>query len=148
MTEEQAGAILAQQAKVLADTVGSLALAVDQLDRRTNRSERMTIAVAFGLVIDLVLSIAVAVLIGNLFTINGQLQQSIAREATTRQQALCPLYGLLLGSYNPTSRAAGPDRDAYNKAFITLRDGYESLDCASPIVPPRIDAPPATIPPK
>lgn len=148
MTEERAGSVLAEQAKVLADTVGALALAVDQLDRRTNRSERMTIAVAFGLVIDLILSIAVALLIGNLFTLNGQLQTAVAREATTRQQAICPLYALLLGSYNPSSRAEGADRDAYNKVFITLRDGYESLDCVSPIVPPRIDTPPATIPPK
>lgn len=148
MTDEQAAAILARQAKALADTVGVLAAAVDQLDQRAHRSERVTLAVAFGLVVDLILSVAVALLIGNLFSLSDHLQGAIVRESTTRQQALCPLYGLLLGSYNPTSRAEGADRDKYNQAFVTLRDGYDSLDCVSPVVPPRIDQPPATIPPK
>lgn len=147
MTDRPDPTNLSRDAKELTDIVGKLAIAVDQLRPRMAKTERNTVLVAFGLALDLILSIAVAVLISNLFGINGQLQTAIVRESTTREQALCPLYGLLLGSYNPSSRAEGPARDAYNRTFVTLRDGYVSLDCANPIVPPRIDAPPATIPP-
>ena len=148
MTAEEARVALAVQAKALADTVGVLAGAVDNLNARTNRTERTTILVALGLAIDLVLSIAVAVLVWSQISVSTDLQVAIARESSTRQDALCPLYGLLLGSYNPESRAAGPARDQYNQAFVTLRNGYDSLDCANPIVPPRVDQPPATIPPR
>lgn len=139
---------LANQAKALTGTIEVLASAVDQLERRSTRSERMTIAVAFGLGLDLVLSVAVALLVNNLFGVNTQLQTTIDREAITRQEVLCPFYGLLLGSYNPSTRAEGADRDSYVRAFVTLRAGYDRLSCVNPIVPPRVDAPPATIPPR
>jgi len=146
VTDEEARVELATQAKALADTVGVLAEAVDNLNRRTNKTERNTILVALGLAVDLVLSIAVAVLVTSQISVAGDLQSAIARETSTRQNALCPLYGLLLGSYNPDSRAEGPARDQYNKTFQVMRDGYDSLDCANPVVPPRADQPPATIP--
>lgn len=148
MPENEGHATLTSQAKALADTVEKCIVAIDGLDRRSTRNERVVVATVFGLALDVVLSILVAFLVSNLFGVNGQLQAAIAREAVVRQQALCPLYGLLLGSYNPTSRAEGKDRDSYNAAFVTLRDGYNVLDCVNPIVPPRLDQPPATIPPK
>ena len=146
MTAEEARVELAVQAQALADTVGVLAEAVDNLNRRTNKTEKTTILVALGLAVDLVLSIAVAVLVWSQITVSSDLQAAIARETSTRQDALCPLYGLLLGSYNPTSRAEGPARDQYNEAFQVMRAAYNSLDCESPVVPPRADQPPATIP--
>lgn len=146
MTDDEARVSLAIQAKALADTVGVLAEAVDNLNRRTNKTERNTILVALGLGVDLVLSIAVAVLVTSQISVAGDLQSAIARETSTRQDALCPLYGLLLGSYNPTSRAEGAARDQYNKAFQVMQAAYNSLDCATPVVPPRVDQPPATIP--
>lgn len=146
MTDEEARVALVTQAQALADTVGVLANAVDNLNKRTGKTERTTIFVALGLAVDLVLSVAVAVLVSSQISVAGGLQSAIDREALTRQDALCPLYGLLLGSYNPQSRAEGSARDQYNQVFEVMRGAYASLDCANPVVPPRVDQPPATIP--
>lgn len=148
MTDEEARVALVTQAQALADTVGVLANAVDNLNKRTGKTERTTIFVALGLAVDLVLSVAVAVLVSSQISVSGDLQSAIARETSTRQDALCPLYGLLLGSYNPASRAEGTARDQYNEAFRVMRGSYDSLDCVNPVVPPRVDQPPATIPPR
>jgi hypothetical protein len=139
VTDEEARVTLAVQAKALADTVGVLAKAVDQLDKRATKGERINVWVSLGLAVDLVLSIAVALVVSGLVGV-------IDRERSTRQDAMCPLYSLLLGSYNPSSRAEGGDRDTYNQVFITLQRSYDSLDCDDPIAPPRVDQPPATIP--
>lgn len=148
MTDEEARVALVTQAQALADTVGVLASAVDNLNKRTGKTERTTIFVALGLAVDLVLSVAVAVLVWSQISVYGDVQTAIARESSTRQEALCPLYGLLLGSYNPASRAEGTARDQYNEAFRVMRIAYDTLDCVNPVVPPRVDQPPATIPPR
>jgi hypothetical protein len=148
VTDEEARVALATQAQALADTVGVLATAVDNLNQRTGKTERTTIFVVVGLVIDLVLSVAVAVLVSSQVSASTDLQSAVARETSTRQDALCPLYGLLLGSSNPTSRAEGSARDQYDEAFRVMRRAYDTLDCANPVVPPRVDQPPATIPPR
>lgn len=146
MTDEEARVALVTQAQALADTVGVLADAVDNLNQRTGKTERTTIFVALGLAVDLVLSVAVAVLVSSQISVAGDVQVAIAREKATRQEAVCPLYGLLLGSYNPASRAAGPARDQYELSFRVMWAAYDTLDCNNPIVPPRVDQPPATAP--
>lgn len=60
-----------------------------------------------------------------------------AQERTT-QRALCPVFSLLVGGYNPESRMAGPDRDAYNLQFSLFRDAYLELQCVGGFVPPPI----------
>lgn len=130
---------LREQAKVLSDNIGILSLAVTQLDRRTNRTERIQGWVVFGLILDLLLSVAVSFVVAAQFSTNATLQGAIDREARTRQEALCPLYSLLVGSYNPNSRTEGTDRDQYNFVFDQLRSGYESLDCKLQPAPPRSD---------
>lgn len=127
---------LVEQARQLADRVGGLSLAVEQLDKRTNRSERITIGVVFGLALDLVLSIAVAIVLSNQVSTNARLQGAIDREQLTRQEAVCPLYSLLLGSYRPESRAPGVDRDQYNATFDVMRKARDTLECAGPLTPP------------
>jgi len=139
VTDEEARVALAIQAQALADTVGVLAEAVDKLNTRTNKTERTTIWVALGLAVDLVLSVAVAVLVSSQISVASDVQLAVARESATRQDALCPLYGLLLGSYNPSSRAEGAARDQYNEAFQVMRGAYNSLDCTNPVVPPRLE---------
>lgn len=137
---------LTEQAKVLTDKVGSLTLAVEHLDRRTNRTERVQMWVVFGLLLDLVLSVAVALVVTNQFSQAADLRHAVERERVTREQGLCPLYALLVGSYNPSSRTPGPDRDNYTKAFQTMRDAYEALECKQAPVPPRADQPSNPIP--
>jgi hypothetical protein len=139
VTDEEARVALAIQAQALADTVGVLAEAVDKLNTRTNKTERTTIWVALGLAVDLVLSVAVAVLVSAQISVASDVQLAVARESSTRQDALCPLYGLLLGSYNPSTRAEGTARDQYNQAFQVMRNAYNTLDCTNPVVPPRLE---------
>lgn len=62
----------------------------------------------------------------------------VRQQDRTTQQAFCPVFGLLLGGYNPESRPPGPDRDAYNATFATFTTSYQALECDSPIVPPAI----------
>lgn len=135
---------LTEQAKRLADQVSGLSLAVDQLDRRTNRNAKVQTFVVFGLLLNLVLCVAVALVVANQFAVSSGLQTAIAREAKTRQEALCPLYALVVGGYNPSSRAAGTDRDTYNATFDVMRKGFDALDCNIKLVP----APASVQPPK
>lgn len=129
---------LTAQAKVLADRVGGLSLAVEHLDRRTIRSEKVVAAVVVGLLLDLVLSVVVAVVLVQLNNSNAEITATQLREQHTRQDALCPLYSLILGSYRPESRPEGPDRQAYIDQFKVMREAYAALDCQTPLVPPPI----------
>lgn len=137
---------LTEQAKVLGDRVASLTLAVDQLDRRTVRNERIQMWVVFGLLLDLVLSIAVALVVANQFSAAADIKAAVEREATTRNQGVCPVYALLVGGYNPASRAEGADRDAYIQTYKTIRDAYTALECKQAPVPPRSDQTPVPVP--
>lgn len=57
-----------------------------------------------------------------------------------RIDALCPAYAVIVGSYAPSTRAAGSDRDAYTAAFTGMHTLYNNLGCAPnyPVVPPRM----------
>jgi len=132
---------LAEQAKLLGDKVNALALAAEQIERRTTRSERVTTGVVVGLLLDLVLSIAVAVVLAQLFATNHRLEDAIEREAQTRQEVLCPLYGLIVGAYNPESRPPGPARDEYLRSTKVILDSYPKLNCANPVTPGSSVAP-------
>lgn len=127
---------LVTQAAALTEKMGVLTDAVLELDRRSNRNQRVVIGVVFGLLVDLVLSVAVVLTLASLVSTNDRVQAAIDREAATREQALCPLYSLIVGSYNPGSRAEGPDREQYEKTFVAMRAAYDSLDCPGGPVPP------------
>lgn len=126
---------LIEQAQALASNLSALSKAVEKLDTRSNRNEKITFVAVIGLVLDLILSVIVAIVLSNQVSTAGSLQATIDREAQTRQQALCPVYGLVLGGYNPNSRAAGPDRDAYIQSFKVMTDAYDTLDCAGGLTP-------------
>jgi hypothetical protein len=127
---------LTAQARVLADRVGGLSDAVEQLDRRTNRGEKVVIGVIVGLTLDLILSIVVGVVLIQLQGTTQIVSETQAREARTRQDSLCPLYRLILGTYNPDSRPEGDARQTYIDQFKIMREAYAALDCAGPLVPP------------
>jgi hypothetical protein len=127
---------LTAQAKVLADRVGALSEAVEHLDHRTNRGERAVIGVAAGLVLVLILSVAVGIGFIRINSTTDSVAEVQAREARTRQEALCPLYSLILGSFNPSSRPEGDAREKYIQQFEIMRTAYATLDCTGPLVPP------------
>lgn len=129
---------LAWQARVLTDRVVALNESVERLDARANRSARVLAVAVVGVVLGLILSVAVAVTLSAQGRTDARLEAEIAEQARIRSDALCPLYALLVGSYNPGSRAEGEDRRTYEDAFVTLRAAYTALGCAasSPVVPP------------
>jgi hypothetical protein len=130
---------LTEQAKALTDEVAGLTLAVEHLDRRTNRNEKVQAFVVFGLLLDLVLSVAVGLVVGNQIAAANDVKTAVEREQVTRNQGVCPIYALLLGSYNPNTRIEGPDRDAYIKIFQNIDASYRALECKQAPVPPRAD---------
>ena len=75
-----------------------------------------------------------------------RLEKLIAQQDLIRNQVLCPMFRVFLGSYQPESRAPGPDRDKYEQAFAEMRSQYAVLQCTGDLVPPRGDL--VTKPPK
>jgi len=113
----------------LIETIEGLTESIQDLLHRTARSEKQ--ARWQWLVIGL---IAVVTVFSGI-TYYQQIQTSKSLDAT-RGDVLCPLYAVFLGSYNPSTRAPGADRDTYEATFVVIRDGYERLDCTLPLVPP------------
>lgn len=125
--------------RALSASVDSLTHAVDGLIERAGKSERRARGIAVAVVLDLLFTGAFALLYYN--------QQHTANElADTRSQVLCPMYATFLGSYNPTSRAAGEDRATYENVFAQLRDAYTHLACTTPLVPRPTSTPPTPTP--
>lgn len=112
----------------LIQTIDGLTEAIHDLLRRTSRSE--TQLKIMWVVVGLVVFLAG----GMSLTYYQQAQTD--RSLTATRSELCSLYSVFLGSYNPSTRQAGPDRDAYEAAFVSFREGYLRLECTSPFVPP------------
>jgi hypothetical protein len=129
---------LSRRADQLATQVDELTEEVKTLNRRQGRTERMSIRTATGLAFLTALALLVGMLAWQQLTTREQVQTLVDREVQTRDQALCPLTGLLLGSYDPSTRPPGPARDKYEEAFRVMRDAYAALGCLTPLVPRRL----------
>lgn len=127
---------LIEQAKVLADRVSGLSEAIEHLDRRTNRSEKVVLWVSIVLALTIVLAIALGIAFIQLHATSVAVQDTQTREVATREETLCPFFSLVLGTYNPNSRPEGAARQTYIEQFEAMRRGYAALDCTAPLVPP------------
>jgi hypothetical protein len=123
---------LASAARALKQEVADLREAVDHLAIRTGRAERATFRTS--LVASLLL--VVVLLLG--WTSYAQHETSQRLEGLI-QRALCPVFALVVGGYDPATRPEGPARDKYVANFEVMRAGYEELACraTAPLVPPR-----------
>lgn len=122
---------LATAARELKGEVAELRLSVEQLDDRTKRAERAT---RTGMWVSGLLLVVVALL----GWVAAQQYQTAVRLDGLVQRSLCPVYGLVVGGYDPTTRAAGPDRDKYEANFAVMRRAYDELRCSpTSLVPPR-----------
>lgn len=128
---------LAVTALGLKDEVARLRLQHEQLERRTGRAERKSGYTMWGAVALL----AVVVVLGLLLF---QQQQTANRLESLTQRAFCPVYGLVVGGYNPDTRPLNPDgsypgsaREKYDATFRVMRDAYAELVCLGGTVPPR-----------
>ena len=122
----------------LIETIDELTKAIQDLLHRTARSEKQTRRqwIVIGL-------IAVVTAFSGI-TYYQQIQTSQTLDAT-RGDVLCPTWAVFLGSYNPSTRAEGADREYYEETFVVIRDGYKQLGCTLPLVPP---ATPRSSPPR
>lgn len=124
---------LTKSAGELTVSVKTLTETVEKLVARMERSEKHRQGMW------LVLAVLFVLTIGMSITYYQQTQTSKTLGATRAE--LCSLYSVFLGSYNPSSRQAGPDRVAYEAAFVTFREGYLRLECTLPYVPPPTTRP-------
>jgi hypothetical protein len=83
-------------------------------------------------ILDLVLS--GAMLVGYL-----KINTLVDSQESVRAQVLCPFYKVILGSYQPETRAPGPDRTKYEATFKEMWGQYGALRCVGALVPPRTD---------
>jgi hypothetical protein len=89
--------------------------------------------------VDLLLSFTLTTLFYLQFETNQKLND-------TRAEVLCPLYSLIAGAYDPSTRKAGAARDAYIAGYQNISSAYSHLDCPTPPLPPRVTGAPPTIP--
>jgi hypothetical protein len=131
---------LAVRARELRDEVAELRLAVQQQGERLATNERATNR---GHVAIFVLVALLAVL----GWIIWETHQNAERLEVVTQQSLCPFYGLIVGSYDPASRALNPDgsypgsaREKYDQGFQVMRGAFGALGChGSDVLPKRAD---------
>jgi hypothetical protein len=125
----------------LIETIDELTKSINELLHRTARSEEQIARSERQTRWQWVVITAIAVL----FTVQGvttyQQVQTSNRLDDTRAGVLCPLFSVFLGSYNPTTRAAGADRETYEATFAVIRGGYHDLACTTPFVPPPTTRP-------
>jgi hypothetical protein len=135
MTEPDPADLPAVAAQLIR-TIDDLTKSIKELLDRTARSEEQIARSEKQTRWQWVVIGAIAIL----FAIQGfttyQQVQTSTRLDDTRSGVLCPLFSVFLGSYNPTTRAAGTDRETYEATFAVIREGYRDLGCTTPFVPP------------
>lgn len=114
-----------------------LTTAVENLDLRAAKAERISKGAAF------IVILAVVALLALGWVAAGQ-QATANRLESLIQRSLCPVFALVVGGYDPTTRPLNSDgtyigspREAYDKNAKVMQASYSELDCASPIVPKR-----------
>jgi hypothetical protein len=130
-------ATLQATVSALTESVDTLIKSTDKLETRTSRGERGLRLTIIGLCVDVLLSVIVLGLGGFLYASNSdvkdtqaQLEAQHQQDTVLRHDALCPLYSLLIGFYNPASRDKFPQGpDAYDRGFTVLRNGASALNC-------------------
>lgn len=103
------------------------------LAKRARTNRRLIIVTIASLVLDVVLSVFLALAViqigDNDQAISALTNRLDVSQTVQRQKALCPLYQLFLDSESAAGRAAAPDPVKYDHAFVVIRDGYSVLGC-------------------
>lgn len=121
----EAASRLTTKVSELTDTVGTFSRRLGENERRVKTNERRAHTLRILVIVDIVMTIAIALLTYFIFSTNN------------RVTTMCPAYAFIVGSYAPQSRTAGADRDAYTQAFIDMRAQFADLGCGPkyPLVP-------------
>lgn len=124
---------LKRQTRELDNDVKQLTAQVQRLNERADKTDRDKRWLIVGLLL-------VLALVGLIGFVTVRAERTAHEQEQLRSDVLCPLYGLILGSYDPDSRAPGAARDKYEQSYKVFRDGYRALHCTpDQIVPPRTD---------
>lgn len=133
---------LATTARELKKEVGDLRGEVSNLRVRAERLDRRS-GLAGLFIVGLILA-AVWLAI-----VSYQTSQTSARVEAITQRALCPMYALVLGGYDPSTRELNPDGSYEGSArqkYVTNFEGPDGLfsqraglPCIGPLTPPRSD---------
>jgi hypothetical protein len=149
---------LGDQADKLGVKVDDLGLKVDrqtkaleELAERQTRTERVSTRTAVAVAAAIAILVAAAwlgyqqvvtvgqqaVLGAEQQRVNDQLAGVIAEQRRVIEESFCPVFSLLIGGYDPSTRPEGPARDAYVRTYETFRKSYDALHCTGQLVPPR-----------
>ncbi len=120
---------LGDRAEQLRAEVAGLRTDVQSLRDRTVRGEKRLLHLALSVVLVLLLAGATAV----------TAYRGLATDR--RVDSLCPVLALVIGGFDPSTRPAGPARDAYVANISVLTRTYGQLGCTDPLVPPRVSPP-------
>jgi hypothetical protein len=131
---------LTARAGEVRDEVAALRLEVQQLREIATRATRVSMRAVFAIVVLLVL-------LGVVATNVWQQHETADRLESLTQRSLCPVYGLVVGGYDPTTRALNPDgsyagspRAKYDEGFDVMRAAFGELACTSTdVIPKRTD---------
>ena len=124
---------LKRQTRQLDTDVQQLTGEVHRLNDRADRTDRDKKWLVVGLLL-------VVGLVALLAFVAVRAQQTANEQEQLRNDVLCPLYSVFLGSYDPKTRDKNPDpqaREKYEDAFTKIRRGWEVMGCTDPLVPPR-----------
>lgn len=103
------------------------------LAKRARTNRRLIRIIGASVVINLIFTVAVAVgivlVVHNDHRISGLTDRLDTLQTVQRQKALCPLYQLFLDQKSAAGRAAAPDKQAYDHAFVVINSGYQVLGC-------------------
>jgi hypothetical protein len=124
---------MSDPSKAIADGAESLESAVNNLTKevarqnsRARANRRLIWMVALGLAINACVVSLVVLLTNNVRSNSNRVREVQER---TSNQVLCPLYELILQSYNPKSPTALKDPENYAHSFQVIREGYKTLEC-------------------
>jgi hypothetical protein len=127
----------------LTTTATNLQTSVNTLTRRMRVTRRRTVWIAFSVLLDFALTIALATVLSGQADTNRRVRESLAQNYTTAQQqaqtrikVLCPLYTILLASATDPARAVAmtPAQRAQLAVSVkVVRSGYTALGCLPPM---------------
>lgn len=128
---------LAVQVEQLKVEVRELNDRQDETDRRQDRSDRMSMRTALVLGLVVLLAAVVGLIVYQQIVTRSEVSSVVDRETTTRVKVLCPVFALVLGGYDPSTRPDGPARQQYEDNFRVMGRSYDLLACQDPLVPRR-----------
>jgi hypothetical protein len=118
----------------------ALADTVQELGATLRRSRRFGIVTAFGLVLDVTITIILATVLNGQAAQNRKIQNSLNQDYITQQQqeqtrvkVLCPLYGLLVTGSTPPPGATSAELKQYTATLGIIKTGYVALGCTPPL---------------